>query len=89
MNISASSVLRILKKYGLTNCKPTIKPGLNDVQRAARYYWCLKRSHWTLENVKPIIWSNETSVILGHRRDIIRVWRSPQETLEKTVIRRR
>jgi transposase len=34
--ISASSVLRLLYKHGLSNVKPTRKPGLNAQQRQAR-----------------------------------------------------
>lgn len=34
--ISRSSALRILHKHGLSNVKPTRKPGLNAAQKAAR-----------------------------------------------------
>ena len=69
--ISSSSVLRILRKHGLSSVKPTRKPGLNSQQRQARLQFCLKHKDWTLEDWKRVIWSDETSVILGQRRGMI------------------
>ena len=89
VGISRSSALRILHKYGLTNVKPTRKPGLNRVQKALRLAFCLKHQHWTLEDWKRVIWSDETSVILGQRRGLIRIWRNSGEAYENTCIRRR
>ena len=53
--ISRSSALPILKKYGLTRVKPTRKPGLNPVQRAARLAFCLDHKDWTLEDWQRVI----------------------------------
>ncbi|KAF7501992.1 hypothetical protein GJ744_001743, partial [Endocarpon pusillum] len=38
----------------------------------------------TLEDWKNVIWSDETSVILGQRRGGIRLWRDPEEAYKKT-----
>jgi len=89
VGISASSALRILHKYGLRNVKPTRKPGLNAVQKAARLAFCLAHRDWTLEQWKDVIWSDETSVILGQRRGTIRLWRDSGEAYERSCIRRR
>jgi len=87
--ISPASALRILQKYGLTNVKPTRKPGLNKAQKAARFAFCHAHQHWTLEDWKNVIWSDETSVIMGIRRGTVRVWRTPDEAVDSTVIRNR
>jgi hypothetical protein len=87
--ISYSSALRILHKYGLTNIKPTTKPGLSQAMRKARYEWALAHQSWTLEDWKNVIWSDETSMVIGHRRGAVRVWRAQGEAYEDTVIRRR
>jgi hypothetical protein len=63
--IGRSSALRILHNSSLSNVKPIRKPGLNTVQRASRLAFCLKHEDWTLEDWKRVIWSDETSVILG------------------------
>lgn len=87
--ISGSSVLRILHKEGLSSVKPTRKPGLTKAQQAARLLFCLAHQHWTLEDWKKVIWTDETSVVLGARRGGVRLWRGPHEAVEKTVIRNR
>jgi len=87
--ISRSSALRILHKHNLSSVKPTRKPGLNLHQRAARLAFCLAHQYWTLEDWKRVIWSDETSVILGQRRGTVRLWRRSGEAYEKTCIRQR
>ncbi len=87
--ISRSSALRILHKYKLTNVKPTRKPGLTRIMRAARLIFCLGHANWTLEDWKRVIWSDETSVILGQRRGSIRIWRNVGDIYENSCIRRR
>src|SRR6266516_1580934 len=89
LGISYSSVLRMLHKEGMTNVKPTTKPGLTVAMRMIRLEWALAHQHWTLEDWKNVIWSDETSVILGHRRGAVRLWRTRGEAYEETVIRRR
>jgi transposase len=55
--------------------------------RKARYEFALKYKDWTLEDWKNIIWSDETSVILGQRRGGRKVWRTVYETQDPTVRR--
>ena len=86
---SSSTVLSILKKHGLRNVKPTTKPGLNRDQQLCRLAFALEHKDWTLEDWKNVIWSDETSVILGHRRGSVRVWRTVDEAYNKTTVRNR
>lgn len=86
---SSATVLRILKKHGLKNVKPTRKPGLSREQQLKRLAFALEHKDWTLEDWKNVIWSDETSVILGHRRGSVRLWRTPEEAYEKSTVRRR
>ena len=62
---------------------------MNKEQRKARYQWALKYQYWTLDDWKKILFSDETSVIVGHRRGADRVWRKPSERDNKTVIQGR
>lgn len=89
IDISASTVFRILKKAGFRKTKPTRKPGLTIRMRKERLQWCLDRKDWTLEDWKKVIWSDETSVILLHRRGGYRIWRTSEEKLQKSCIRER
>ncbi|KAI7978398.1 hypothetical protein EIK77_007679 [Talaromyces pinophilus] len=87
--ISESSVLRLLKSKSFKKFKPTMKPGLTEEMKQARLAFALKHQHWTLEDFMNIIWTDETSVVLGHRRGSNRVWRRSFECYDPTVIRRR
>ena len=71
--ISRRSVLRVLKAAGINYVKLIKKPGLTDKMKAARLKFCRDHAGWTLEDWKNVIWTDETSVVLGHRRGVVRV----------------
>ena len=50
--------------------------------KTARLIFCEKYKHWTFEDWKRVIWTEECSVILGHRRGAVRVWRTVLEGVE-------
>ena len=54
--------------------------------RQERLKWCFAHRDWTLEEWKDVIQSDETSVVLNHRRGGYRVWRRLDEVFTKTVI---
>lgn len=89
IEISQSTVWRILRKNGYNKTKPTRKPGLTKAMRADRLKFALDHKDWTLEDWKDVIWSDETSVLLGHRRGGYRVWRKSNEAFVKSCIRER
>jgi hypothetical protein len=89
IDISASTVLRILHKAGFKKTKPTRKPGLTKKMRADRLAWCRAHQHWTLEDWKAVIWSDETAVVLLHRRGGYRIWRTSKEAFVRSAIRER
>ncbi|KAK2471147.1 hypothetical protein H9L39_17378 [Fusarium oxysporum f. sp. albedinis] len=88
-DLSAMSVWRILKGNGYRKTKPTRKPGLMKKMLKERLEWCLAHRDWTLEDWKNVIWSDETSVILLHRRGSYRVWRRATERFTRSCIRER
>jgi transposase len=87
--VSPMTVWRVLRASGLRKTKPTRKPGLTDEMRQARLQWCLDHKDWTLDQLKKVIWTDETSVVLNHRRGGYKVWRSSDEAFVKSVIRPR
>lgn len=54
-----------------------------------RHKWCEAHSDWSLDDWKNVIWSDETSVVLGQRRGQVKVWRKTDEQYHKDVIRGR
>lgn len=88
-NILSMTVWRILRSAGLKKTKPTRKPGLTSKMKEERLAWCKRHAYWTLEDWKKVIWSDETSVVLLHRRGGYRVWRTPEERFVRSCIRER
>ena len=87
--ISPTTIWRILRAAGMRKTKPTRKPGLTKAMKKARLKFCKDHEHWTLEDWKNVIWSDETSVMLGSRRGGYRIWRGAQESMTKSCIRER
>jgi len=54
-----------------------------------RLEWCRQHEHWTLEDWKNVIWTDETSVVLLHRRGGYRLWRKADEAMVRSCIRER
>ena len=55
-----------------------------------RLDFCLRHAHWILEDWKNVIWTDETSIVLGSRRGVRRrIWRRANEQLAPSCIRRR
>jgi hypothetical protein len=89
IQISGITIWRILRRMGFKKTKPTRKPGLTKRMREERLAWALAHEHWTLEDWKRVIFSDETSVVIGHRRGGYRVWRTKDEPFLKSCIRER
>jgi hypothetical protein len=87
--LKRESVRKILKKYGYNKVKRTTKPGLNRAQRKARYQWALKFKDWTLDDWKKVIFSDETSIQVGHRRGGNKLRRKPSEKDDPTCRKNR
>ena len=87
--IAPRTIWKVLKQAGYSQCKLTVKPGLNKENKKERLEWCLEREHWTLEDWKNVIFTDETAVQLGGTRGRRRVWRMPREAFNKHCIRRR
>lgn len=72
---SRTSVWRFLRANGFRNVKLSAKPGLNKAQRMRRLEFAISVRDWTIEDWKKVVWSDETSVVLGAVRGKRRLWR--------------
>jgi hypothetical protein len=57
--------------------------------KSERYKFILAHRYWTLEDWKAVIWLDETSIVLGHRRGGYWVWRRPYEAYVRSYVRER
>jgi hypothetical protein len=62
------TVWRILQASGLKKTKPNRKLGLTKAMKKAHFQFALDHQNWTLEDWKQVIWSYETSVVIGFHR---------------------
>lgn len=87
--ISSITVWRVLKGAGFKKTKPTRKPGLTQKMKDERLKFCLDHKDWTIEDWKNVIWSDETAIVLLHRRGGYRIWRRAEEAFIRSCIRER
>ncbi len=88
-SLARGTVGAAMKRIKMRKVKLTWKPGLTDDMMAKRLKFCLDHADWNLKRWKDVIWMDETSVMLGHRRGGYRVWRTPQEKYDANVVRPR
>jgi transposase len=67
VGLSKTTVEAILKKAGYKKTKPTRKPGLTEEMKKARLEFCRAHVDKGDDFWHNIIWTDETSIILGHR----------------------
>jgi transposase len=77
--VSSQTGWRILRAAGFRKTKPARKLGLSEDMKTKQLQFAKDHEHWTLEDWKRVIWSDETSVVCGHRRGGYRAWRQPDE----------
>jgi hypothetical protein len=89
ISLSPPTIWRTLKLLKFKKTKPTRKPGLTKKMRIARFNFAKAHEHWTLEDWKCVIWTDETAVVIGHRRGGWRLWRRKDEAYVYSAIRPR
>jgi len=89
IQLSPSTIRCILKQQGYRKTKPTRKPGLTPAMKKARLDFCLWLRDQPDSFWEKLIWTDETSVIIGQRRGGYRIWRKADERVVKSCIRRR
>ena len=68
LDISHSTIKRILRESGITNWRARRRPHLTEEHVQKRYNWCKARLDWSLEEWKNYMWSDECSVERGRGR---------------------
>lgn len=77
--LAASTVRRLLFKYGLRARRPRKKPFVTEAQRLRRLRWAKAHVRWTDEQWKRVIWSDESNFYLHSHAGQITVRRGEGE----------
>ena len=88
-DVSATTILKILRRNKLKFCKNIKKPALTVRMKTEWLKWCIEHEDWILNDWKNVIWTDETNVVLNQTRDRRKIWRRTNEIYVKSVIRRR
>ena len=87
LDASPKTVRNALKELGYTHKVAVRRPFLKDHDRKRRLQYAKRHQHWTVENWKCIIFTDEMSIKIGmerHSRDM--VWRKEGEKFHPDCI---
>jgi len=78
-NVSPDTVRKALVANGINSRVAAKKPYLSAQHRLKRLQFAKRYRYWTNEDWKKVIWTDESSVEIGHNSRQIRVWRTSDE----------
>jgi hypothetical protein len=85
-NLHRRTIEKKLCERGLRQCKSTKKLNLTDIQKAQQYEIALSQEHWTLDDWRLVIFSDEASVIVSAKRRQQNISRFSNERYHKDCI---
>uniref|UniRef100_A0A8C5PHP2 Transposase Tc1-like domain-containing protein n=1 Tax=Leptobrachium leishanense TaxID=445787 RepID=A0A8C5PHP2_9ANUR len=81
LQISSMTVRRELHGMGFHGRAAASKPYITKCNAKRRMQWCKARRHWTLEQWRRILWSDESSFSIWQSDGRVWVWRLPGKSL--------
>ena len=61
-DVSERTMRRTMASIGIKAVKPGRRPFMNNQQKANRLKWAQEHHHWTVEDWKRVLWSDETII---------------------------
>lgn len=86
IDIHRRTVSRRLGEFGLKSCVACKKPFISAKNRRQRLRWCKERAHWTYDQWKNVLWSDE-SPFVSRWNGNVRVWRRVGERYHPKCLR--
>jgi transposase len=81
-SLCADTIRQALHKTGLRSCITSKKPVLNTTHMANRLTWALEHRHWTVNQWRRVLWSDESTFSQFQRNRYHRVWRTTSEKFD-------
>jgi len=72
--ISERTVRRALHKENVHSRIPRRKPFISAINKAKRLAWAMERRHWTVEDWKKVVWTDESTFSQFQKSGWGRVW---------------
>src|SRR5437762_4641497 len=82
LNVSSDTIRRVLKSTGMNHRIQRKRPFLTHPQKRARLAFAKKFIHWTIEDWKRVIFTDEMGMQTGANVGQVWVWRYPEEEYE-------
>jgi hypothetical protein len=76
---STMIVLQELRRMGFQVRGAAHEPNISPVNAKRCLKWCKERRHWTVDNWKRVIWSDESRYTTWWSDGMVWVWRMPGE----------
>ena len=87
-NLHANTIWKRLTKCGLKAYVHCTKPFLSDAHKKRRLEWAESHAHWTAEDWKSVIFSDELKFNLFGSDGRCWCWRKPGEEFDKRYVRK-
>jgi transposase len=85
--VCAQTVRNALKEHGMKSVVKKKVPLLVQRHRRDRLKWARKYQHWTVEDWKRVIWSDETKILLIGSDGRVYTWKEPGESIsDRTTV---
>ncbi|MBW0463510.1 hypothetical protein O181_003225 [Austropuccinia psidii MF-1] len=79
VDVSASTLRKAIHSLGKKSCIAVKKPYLSERHMQRRLAFAQEHAHWTVDDWRRVIWTDESLFELGKRSTQVQVWRTPQE----------
>jgi transposase len=85
-SVSGRTIRRRLHDVGLHSCIARKKPLLTDDHMANRLAWALEHRHWTVNQWRRVLWSDESTFSQFQKDRQSHVWREPHEEFDMSCL---
>jgi transposase len=83
---SDSTLKRMLEPSGIRNWRAKRRPHLSEAHAKKRLEWCKARRHWTLEQWRTYMWSDECSAERGKGKSAEWVFRTAEQKWDPKLV---